>query len=68
VEIYGSPVRQILTFVIPVGLIFTLPANALLAGLPPFQLLMILTGAGGFYWLMLQFWHYALKKYSSASS
>lgn len=68
VDIYSEGVRLFLNFIIPVGLIFTVPAKALLGVLSWQWLLLTLLFSLVFYFFILKFWHYALKQYSSASS
>lgn len=68
IDIYREPLRGILTFLIPVGLMITFPAKALM-GLSSMQGIVIsfaVTGAAIF--LSLKFWKLALRKYTSASS
>lgn len=68
VDIYKEPVRGILTFIIPVGVMMTYPAKALMGFLSwPIVLISFLMGIFLFY-LSLRFWRYALSKYTSASS
>lgn len=68
VDIYREPLRQILTFVVPVGLMFTIPAKALL-GLLSWQVTVAAFALGVIsFWLSLRFWSYAVRKYASASS
>jgi len=68
VDIYIESVRFFLNFIIPIGLIFTVPAKALF-GVLSWQWAMVMIGFTlGFYLIIIKFWHYALKKYSSASS
>lgn len=68
VDIYKEPLRQILTFVVPVGLMFTFPAKALL-GLLSWQAVVGAFGVGMLsLYLSLKFWDFAVKRYSSASS
>ena len=68
VDIYREPLKSVLTYLIPVGVIMTLPAKALM-GLTTLwgNILAILIGVV-FMFLSLRFWKYALKKYTSASS
>lgn len=68
VDIYIEGVRFFLNFIIPIGLIFTVPAKALLGVLSWQWMLLTLVFAVIFYGAILKFWQYALKKYSSASS
>lgn len=68
VDIYMEPVRSLLTFVIPVAVMMTFPAKALM-GLLSFHFFfyaVIFTFLLLF--LSLKSWNFALKKYSSASS
>lgn len=68
VDIYKEPLRQILTFVIPIGIMFTVPAKALL-GLVSWQGVIgaLMVGLISIT-LSFRFWNFAVKKYSSASS
>ncbi|MFZ5844839.1 MAG: ABC-2 family transporter protein [Patescibacteria group bacterium] len=68
VDIYREPLRSILTFVVPVGLMMTFPAKALLGILKPVPVLASLALSGLFIYLSLRLWRYALTLYSSASS
>lgn len=68
VDIYKEPLRQILTFALPIGIMFTFPAKALL-GLLSWQMVIISLGLGlAIVYLSFRFWNFAVKKYSSASS
>lgn len=68
IDIYREPIRGFLTFVIPVGVMMTFPAKALM-GLLSFQFIMISLLIGGVvFFLSLQFWKFALRRYSSVSS
>lgn len=68
VDIYQQPVRSLLTFAIPVGIMMTFPTKALLGLLSwQFVLLSILISAV-FLTFALLLWKYALTKYTSASS
>lgn len=68
VDIFTQPLRSFITFVIPLGIMFTFPAKVLL-GLLSWQLVLIsfVFGIGGLF-LSICFWNYALTKYQSASS
>lgn len=68
VDIYSEAVRTFLTFVIPIGLIFTLPAKALYGLLTPASIFWAAVFGLVFYLLSLKFWYYSLKTYASASS
>lgn len=68
VDFYSGFIRALLTFVIPVGVMMTFPAKALMGflSLPliffSFELGVIL------FWFSLKFWGWSLSRYSSASS
>ena len=67
-DIYHQGVQYLLTFTIPVIVLITVPAKALL-GLLSWSAVFFSFLAGGFsLYLSLRFWHYALTRYSSASS
>lgn len=68
VDIYKQPLRGVLIYLIPVGIMITLPAKALM-GLVSFQGVMgsMILGFGAVF-LSLRFWGIALKQYTSASS
>lgn len=68
VDIYTDFVRALLTFVIPIALIFTIPAKALFGLIAWPIMLIVLIVSLLIYLLTLRFWHYALTQYSSASS
>lgn len=68
VDIYREPLKGILTFLIPIGIMITLPAKAFMGLVTP-------TGVVGSFilgllsiFLAIQFWRFALKRYTSASS
>lgn len=67
-DIYPPVIQKILTFTVPVVILMTVPAKALL-GLLSWQwvLLAFIIGILSL-WLALKFWRYALRRYSSASS
>lgn len=68
VDIYRQPLRSFLTFVIPVGVMMTLPAKALMGLASPVGVVVSLAAGIIAVLISLRFWHYALKRYSSASS
>lgn len=68
VDIYTDAIRALLTFVIPIALIFTFPAKALMALLSPGWIIFSLLFSAIVFWLSLRLWKYALTQYSSASS
>ena len=68
VEIYREPLRTILTFVIPVGIMFTVPARALGGILGFWEFVGVMFFGVAIFILSLKFWNFALTKYTSASS
>lgn len=67
-DIYRKGIQYILTFTIPVVILITIPAKALIGLLSwPWVALSFLI-SGVFLWGSLRFWRYALTRYSSASS
>ncbi len=68
IDIYMGAVRSFLTFVLPIALIFTFPAKALMGLLSWQWIFYSLVFAFLFFILALKFWRFALTKYSSASS
>lgn len=68
VDIYIMPIRAFLTFIMPIAVIFTFPAKALL-GLLSWQWVVYSILFSIFSFLFsLKLWHFALTKYQSASS
>ncbi len=68
VDIYKDPLKQILTFVVPIGIMFTIPVKVLL-GLISWEWIVLSLGIGSLISILsLKFWNYSIKKYSSASS
>ena len=68
VDIYTQGVQFFLTYIIPIAFIFTFPAKILLGLLTGRLILITVLVTIAFYWLVIKFWHYALKTYASASS
>lgn len=68
VDFYNFLLRTLLTFVIPVGVMMTIPAKALMGLLSPGVVIYSFVFGLVFFWLGLRFWHFSLMKYSSASS
>lgn len=68
IDIYKEPLRSILTFVIPIGIMMTVPAKVML-GLFTWQIIIVSFAFGGIlFCISIRLWNYALKYYSSASS
>lgn len=68
VQVYPGWLRGVLTWVIPVGMITTLPAQALTGRLIPWMGAAGLAAAGALFWLASAFFRRAVRSYSSASS
>lgn len=68
VDAYKQPIRGLLSFVVPIGIMITVPARQLLGLTNTVGILF--TGLVGITTIVisLQLWKFALKKYSSASS
>jgi ABC-2 type transport system permease protein len=67
-DIYKSSFAFILNYIVPVTILFTLPAKALV-GLTNTSILVYATAYTAIFFLLtFQLWNYSLKKYTSASS
>ena len=68
IDIYKNPLRQIITFIIPVGVMVTFPAKAAM-GLLSFNIVLISLLVGGLtLYFSTRVWQFSLKRYTSASS
>ncbi|MBI2033042.1 MAG: ABC-2 family transporter protein [Candidatus Levybacteria bacterium] len=68
IDVYREPFRAIFTFVIPIGIMMTFPAKALMGILSlQFIFISLVTGILLF-GVSVWFWRFALKRYASASS
>lgn len=68
VDIYKEPLKSILTFIIPIAFIVTIPAKAFFSISTPQSIIFaFLFGCIAFF-ISLKFWKFALSKYTSASS
>ena len=68
IDIYKDPLKSLITFVVPVGIMMTFPVKVLL-GVLSFWFVIISCSVGLlFLFLSLWYWKYAISKYSSASS
>lgn len=67
-DIYREWLRNFLIFVVPVGVIMTFPAKALMGLLSWPWVIFSFSLAGILLFLSLRFWNFALRRYSSASS
>ena len=68
VDLYIEPIRFLLTFAIPLGIMITFPAKSLMGLLSPQFIAISLAFSLVALFLSLKFWHWSLKRYSSASS
>lgn len=68
IDIYKEPLRGLLTFVIPVGIMMSYPPKALLGILSPSLIIYALIFTIFLLFTSLKIWQMAIKKYSSASS
>ncbi|MDQ3008285.1 MAG: ABC transporter permease [bacterium] len=68
ISIHFEVIKFILFFMVPIGFMFTVPAQVLLGAPLSHSIVLTVTFTVGFFWLSLQFWKWSLKRYSSASS
>lgn len=68
IDIYKQPLKGALTYLVPVGIMITMPAKAMMGFVTPMGV--IISFALGFLTMMLalRFWKLALRQYTSASS
>ncbi len=68
IDIYKQPLQGILTYAVPVGVMITFPAKALMGFVSPSGVIAAtLVGIVSIF-ITLRFWNHALTKYTSASS
>jgi len=68
VDVYQNPLRSLITFAVPVGIMMTFPAKAFMGLLSPWFVILSLCLGGAFLYFSLRFWQFSLLRYSSASS
>ncbi len=68
VDIYKEPLRSVITFIIPIGIMMTFPVKALIGLLSLQGIVVSFAVAGILFFVSLSFWQYALRRYSSISS
>lgn len=68
VDIYIEPIRGFITFIIPVGIMMTFPAKALMGSLSFPLIIYAIFMSIVLLYISLFTWRFALKRYSSASS
>jgi ABC-2 type transport system permease protein len=67
-DIYSTPMQGVLTFIVPVAVMVSFPAKALLGKLTPLWLLHALLMAATSMAASLFFWRFATRRYTSVSS
>ncbi|MFH1456433.1 MAG: ABC-2 family transporter protein [archaeon] len=65
-SIYGTGFTFALTFLFPIAIVANFPVEALLTGLSFLTILKVTLPVLAFFMLSVTFWHFAIKKYSSA--
>jgi len=68
VQVFRGVMRWVFTFVVPLALMTTFPAQAMLGRLPLPALVWSVVGAGAFGWLSRRVWLSSIARYTSASS
>lgn len=68
IDIYMEPIRGLLTFIIPVGIMMTFPAKSLMGMLSPKFIIYSVIFSLFLFYISIKAWKSALKSYSSASS
>lgn len=68
VDIYREPLRSVLTFIIPVGVMITIPAKAISGLVGVYGVISSFAIGIIFLFASVKFWNFALKRYTSASS
>lgn len=68
VDIYREPLRGIITFIVPVGIMMTFPAKSFFGLLSPGMVGLSLVLGAAFLFICLRLWRFALTRYASASS
>lgn len=68
IDIYKQPLQGILTYLIPVGIMITLPAKALMGLISPLGVALSFAVGTAAVLVSIRLWNFALTKYTSASS
>ncbi len=68
VGIYLEPLRFLLFFLVPIGMMITIPAEVLLSAPQSYSIAWAIAVGVSFFIFSLWFWNWSLKQYSSASS
>ena len=67
-DIYKQPLKGFLTYLVPVSIMITLPAKALMGFISPIGVISSFFIGTIALFLSIRFWNFALKRYTSASS
>jgi ABC-2 type transport system permease protein len=68
IEVYQEPLRGLITFIIPIGIMMTYPVKALLGLLSVQGIILAMVFGTGMLFVSLRFWQYALRHYISIST
>ncbi len=68
ITVYLQPLRSILFFLIPIGMMISIPSEILLGIEPTYSILIAIITGVAIMIVSLQLWKWSLKKYNSASS
>lgn len=68
VSVYQWPVQILLTIVVPVAIMVSVPAQQLIGAHSTLVVLGSLCFGATFFWVSIQLWRFALQRYTSASS
>ena len=68
IDIYKQPIQNILTYLLPIGIMITFPGKALMGLISPGTIMISFAVGLLFLYASLRFWNFALKRYTSASS
>ena len=68
IDIYREPLKGFLTFIIPVGVMMSFPAKAILGLLSPALIIYAVVFSLLMFYFSLKVWNWSLRQYSSASS
>jgi ABC-2 type transport system permease protein len=67
-DIYSKPLQLVMTFIVPIAVMVTFPAKALLGILTGSWILAGFVISAVVFYLSIKFWHFALRNYSSVST
>lgn len=67
-DVYKYPINVLFSYIIPIGIMMTIPAKALFGQIPVMSSILFVVLGIGLFLISLKYWDLAVKKYSSASS